>query len=638
MSNYEAIVEALHNDTLDQVTPSDIIDVLIDADDLYYNGEESFLTDSEYDALYRYAERVVPHAVYFTGIGSEVRGGKIKLPYPMGSLDQVYEGEIVDWVAGKNLLNRDHIITDKLDGNSALLVFGTNGSIQIGYSRGDGIEGADITRHVRQIPSIPSNVGRQLVVRGEMIIEKARFPEMQTIALNRAGRPYKNPRNAVAGIMNAKTNNADVYSFIDFVAYEIVGMDGILDKVEQLEQLEKLGFKVPFFSEVRGYDLTDSFLTSYLTKRRDGNIYEIDGIVIDVNDAVGRKMLNPTRDTLNPAYAVKYKIADENNQAVATVVNVEWNASKDCYLKPRVEIEPVELVGVTIRHATGFNAKFIVDNCIGPGAKVLITRSGDVIPFIQKVVEPAAEPQMPTVECSWNETRVDLVADEETDDIRINRLIDFFTSLDVPMLREGNIRMLYEAGYTTTESIIRMSRHELDNLIGSNGKKIYDGLREKLTNVPRYVLMGSTHFFGRGVGKRKFKKLLQSIKDVTPNTVHLITSVEGFDEKTAKKIAAGVDSFNNWFDMVKDYVTISQEEVTNDGGSLSGEKVVFTGFRDKDLEAAVEAAGGMIQSGVSSKTTIVVTVDPDSNSGKIKKARDLGIKIMGVDEFKELVK
>jgi len=634
--NYEDIISAIHSGTLDQIPVNDIIDVLVEADDMYHNGEEeSFLSDAEYDALRRYAERVAPHDVYFTGVGSDVRSGKQKLPYPMGSLDQIYEGEITGWVADNGLREEYLINTDKLDGTSAEVLFNLTGDLQIAFSRGNGFEGADITRHVKQLPTVPTNVGRQLVVRGEMIIEKSRFPEMQQFAVNRAGRPYKNARNAVAGIMNAKKNDLNVYKYVDFVAYEIIGSK--LSKEEQLLELNKLGFKTPTYALVKGIELNDSFLADYLNSRRAVTEYEIDGIVIDVNSSMRRKALNPTRDTLNPAYSVKYKIADASNQAIATVLNVEWNASKDSYLKPRIEIEPVELVGVTIRHATGFNAKFIVENSIGPGAKVLITRSGDVIPFIQKVIEPADEPQMPDVECSWNETQVDLIADEETDEVHINRLIDFFSSIDAPMLREGNIRTLYEAGYNTTESIIRMSLSELDSLIGSNGKKIYEGLREKLTDIPQYVLMGSTHFFGRGVGKRKFKKLLKAIGEVTQKTIKSIPSVEGFDEKTAAKIEAGIESFNSWFESIKDYVTVAQEaEATS--STLEGEKVVFTGFRDKDLEAAVEAAGGSMQSSVSSKTTILVTVDPTSNSGKIKKARDLGIKIIGVDAFKEMVK
>ena len=106
-------------------------------------------------------------------------------------------------------------------------------------------------------------------------------------------------------------------------------------------------------------DLNDADLTKYLNKRRKGNDYAIDGLVIEVDDAKKRAKINPTRDSLNPEYARKFKVADASNLAVAKVIEVQWNISKDGYLKPRVKIEPTELVGVTVQHATGFNAKFI---------------------------------------------------------------------------------------------------------------------------------------------------------------------------------------------------------------------------------------------------------------------------------------
>lgn len=368
-----------------------ILEVLKAADDLYYNDQQSFIEDNEYDALRRYAERLQPHHSYFTGVGSEVRGGKVKLPYQMGSLDQVEVGEIADWVKANALEKEEIIITDKLDGTSAMLIYDEKGKLQIAYSRGDGVQGADITRHLRHFA--PEKALASMVVRGEVILPKKNFAALQKKVKSRSGTPYKNARNMVAGLMNAEKNDPIVYDYLHFVAYDILGRPE-LDKQNMLLGLDSLGFKTPATKVTVGRRLTDDGLAEYLNRCREHTEYEIDGLVLDVESSKTRTRMNPTRDTLNPAYAVKYKVADASNQAVAEVVGVEWNVSKHGYLKPRVHIEPVELVGVTVQHATGFNAKFIYDNKIGPGAKIRITRSGDVIPTILECVKPMPKENM----------------------------------------------------------------------------------------------------------------------------------------------------------------------------------------------------------------------------------------------------
>jgi NAD-dependent DNA ligase len=360
---------------------NELISALEAADDHYHNTGEPIVEDNEYDVAKRFAENSNPAHVYFTGVGSTVRGGKIKLPYQMGSLDQVEVGEIADWVRNWNLKDERVVVTDKLDGTSAMIVYNDLGELQIAYSRGNGIEGADITRHISRIPSVPRKVAIPgLVVRAEVIISTENFKTVQSIQPSRSGSPYKNPRNAVAGIMNAKTNNRDVYQYIDVIAYEMVKGAGtnIGSKQDHLENLEYEGFMVAPFGVMMGTALTDENLTDYLNSRRHLTRYEIDGLVLDVDSKSKRDEMNPTRSTLNPAYAVKYKVASADNIKNVRVIEVEWNVSKHGYYKPRVRIEPTELMGVTIQHATGFNAKFIADNSIGKGAVITITRSGDV--------------------------------------------------------------------------------------------------------------------------------------------------------------------------------------------------------------------------------------------------------------------
>lgn len=243
----------------------------------------------------------------------------------------------------------------------------------------------------------------------------------------------------------------------------------------------------------------------------------------------------------------------------------------------------------------------------------------------------------------WNETGVDaILADHHSnEDVIVNRMVEFFASIEAPYLKKGNVTTLHGYRGYREEDIIRLSERQLVSIIGENGKKIYAGLRKALTNIPLWKLMGSTHFFGRGIGRRKMKKLLDALghEVVFTATVSDLADAEGFDEKTATKVVDGMSDFLDWVGPLEEdgLVTIDYSTAAEATGKLVDEKVVFTGFRDKELAAEVEAQGGTIQSGVSGKTTILVASNPNSNSGKMKKAREKGVRIMGIEEFKELL-
>lgn len=623
-----------------------IIDILKHYDDLYYNDGTSPISDEVYDAMRIVALDKDPTNVYFTGVGSTVRGGKIDLPYEMGSLNQIYDGDYEKWIAKHDLYEADILITEKLDGHSDLVVYGDDGKIQIGYSRGDGIQGADITRHLHKFKTLPKQLEGHTAIRGEIILTKDSFEILKSIVKTRGGEEYKNARNMVAGLMNAESNDDIVYKHLQFVAYELKNTSNIGRSAwEGLMYLKHHRFQIPQRAVYKGKDLNDRNLPLILKNFKSNSRYEIDGLVLEVDGALRRTKINPTRDTLNPEYAVKYKVADEDNVAIATVEEVEWNVSKHGLLKPRVRISPVDLVGVTITYATGFNAKFINDNLIGPGSKIQITRSGDVIPFIQSVVEGTFA-QMPTENWDWNATQVDavMIEHEASKEVMMKQVLHFFTTINIPNLKEGIIKKMEEINYYESfdDAVLEMCNYKEEywfRCIGENGKKIYKGLRDRLNEIPLYRLIGSTPYFGSGVGTRKFKKLITDLQIKSVGELPLlnkaqIISVDGFEDKTAEKIVQGINHFM-WILEKVPYITVTFP-IGNVEGKLSGEKIVFTGFRDKELQAKVEAEGGVMQSGVSGKTTILVS-KTDKETGKIKKARDKGVKVMTLQEFKDMV-
>ncbi len=639
MNYKETTLDLFKSNEWDEVETSLLISILTECDDLYANHGNAYVTDSQYDFIYNFTEVQAPANIYFTGVGSDVRGEKIKLPYTMGSLDQVQKGFIAEWIAKWNLQEEDIAISDKLDGTSAMTIFKKIGDFQIGYSRGDGIEGADISRHMRKVRSFKQTIdndGKEITIRGENIFEFSSFKYLKANFKRKDGKPYKNPRNMMAGVMNASEKEDEIYEYVKFVAYQIVGSE--LSKEDQFNKLEELGFETPYRIVIKGKDLTDDMLVKMIELRKQDSIYEIDGIVLDVVSADKRAEMNPTRDTLNPAYTIKYKITGDIFEI--PVIDVEYNPSSHGYWKPRVNLQPTEIGGVTVSWATGFNAAFIRNNKIGPGAVLRVTRSGDVIPFIMGVVTAADAPQMPTDEYPWHwsinqdDVEVDAVLDNPNDlpIVAVKRMVKFFEKIDAPLLKMGNIEKLQNHAMDITD-IIEAPEEILVNILGKNGSKIFKGLHEKLTDIPLYKVVGA-YSTQRGIGVRMMKKIQDDMgreRMYSCTSVDRITAIDGFETISAIAALEALEDFKDFYAGVCTHVLIADDVQV--GSKFAGQKICMSGFRDKEMAAKIEAEGGVIQSAVSGKTTLLVTKDPNSTTGKPEKARKLGIEIISIEEM-----
>lgn len=604
---------------------------------------EPITADAAFDALERLLKDLDPKNSYFLKVGADVRGGKVPLPFKMGSLDQVYEGDTEKWIRQHGLENEYFVISDKLDGTSAAGIYDRKAAFNSAFSRGNGTLGADITRHLKQSSSLPKKVSiPELQVRCEAIIPISAWPKVKADTVSRSGREYKNARNYVAGKMNASETDQ---IFIDNLHVVVTSVENPeMGKSEQFEKMRSEGFKVANYIVVLGKDINDEMLIAHLTERRAESDYEIDGIVVEVDSAAARKRLPKTTSSLNPTYARKFKIASEANNAVTEVVGVHWRVSKAGYLKPRVEIKPIDLMGVTITYATGFNAAFIRDNKIGPGAQIRITRAGDVIPYITEVISGTVA-QMPDEAVhgamSYTEGDVDLVLDDldASADARYYRILDAFKTLDVPFLRQGAVEKLIDAGFDSEAKIIKATDKELKKVLGdSAGKKVFEGLKAKLNPVDLATLAGASQTLGRGVGVRKSTRIINALGGFD-FTVNELCGVEGFERKTAEKVVANVPKFKQFLADIDGYYTIAVKEKPPEDGDLKGVVVVFTGVRDKELEKVIVSKAGIVGSSVNKDTTHLVCKDPSSKSGKMQKARDLGIpddRIMDLTTAQEL--
>lgn len=646
-------VQSVIDDELDLDDPSEPIAVLMQLDDLHFNEDLDVVSDLTYDAFRLIIKTAFPNEAYFATVGSQVRGGKIDLPHQLGSLNQVEVGGLDDWklkilralrAAGITTNKIPFVVTAKLDGASALGRFAEG--LKIAYSRGNGIQGADITRHVQHF--VPAANGLNGWVRGENIIAKQTFvEEVQPNFLRSGGEPYKNPRNAVSGMMNASAHkDPAVYKHIDFVAYEVLGRTDI-NKTDMLLELNQHGFKTPQFWTCDHSTLNEQFLANCIQELRDVYGYEVDGVVVDLDLAEHREALND--GSLNPEYAFKYKTLDTSNYAETEVENVEWRVSFRGYLKPRINYKPCSLPGITSTYATGYNAKFILENGIGPGAIVGVSRMGEVVPNVIRVVQKV-EPQMPpTGIWSWNTTGVDAVANDPDSlpEVFIKQLIHACDKLHMnfPHLGAGAIRKLVEhTGASSFEDamtlILSLEEDQWEEIIGANGKKIYAGVAKNFHEMPIATFVGSIPFFGRGIGIRKMKKIFAVCDNLMGFKLLEISDVEkleSFDTISAEKIASGIDRFFAFYDALPFKPKFKASAIV--GSAVQGLSICGTGFRDKAFDGWIEANGGKVASGVSGNTNILVAADPKSNSGKVKKANELNasgkgnVTIMSLQEF-----
>lgn len=614
----------------------EIVSVLGEASASYYNEAEDCILDAEYDALERRLRELSPFHPFLQEVGSDVRGGKIDLPIPLGSLDQVYEGDTQRWIKANGWENELFVISDKQDGTSALSVYGKNGGFKIAYSRGNGFQGADITRHFKKMACFTKDISTHAMIRQEVIFQNDDFVAVQKLFADRNRKTYANPRNFTAGQMNSEIGDTEFYEHVKVIGTSVI--EPKLSKIEQMKFMEDNGLTPTPYIAKKGHELTDEFLADYLEERRKHSPTAIDGLVIDLNNMEIRESLESS--SINPPYSRKFKIGAVDNIAYPKVVSVSYEPSKHGYLKPRVHIEPTELNGVTISNVTGHNAKFIKDNGIGPGAVIVLTRSGDVIPYIVSVQKPV-EPMMPTgYDMVWSDNEVDLILVGENRDVTVNRLLDSFGTLDIPHLKQGSIEKLVNSGYATIPAIVSLPKEKLQSVVGNSaGEKIYNGLREKLGKVPLETFASASQAFGRGIGQRKIRKLLEHYGHERflegTLTVDDIKDVEGFDTITAKVVVEGFPKFLDFISEMDGYFTIHKPEKTS--GSLTGISFLFTGYRDKNAQEVIERNGGKMATTVNKNLTYLVTKDKNSSSSKMKKALELGVKIIDPLELKSII-
>ena len=627
-ANIEAFVsKGIH--VLESLSEKELGAMIKAANDAFHTKGTPIMEDNAFDIMREYVEKKYPKSAALKEVGAAIVKNKVKLPYEMWSMDKIKpdSGILESW---KAKYAGPYVISCKLDGVSGL--FTTEGDEPKLYTRGDGKVGQDVS-HIIPYLQLPEIKG--LVMRGEFIIKK-------TVFETKYKSDFANPRNLVAGIVNQKTKDVKKYGDLDFVAYEVIKHPDYpaaeLKPSLQMSLMEQMNTHCVQHKSLSFAELTNPNLSDILVNWRAQYGYEIDGIIVS-NDAVY------PRSSGNPKHAFAFKMVLSDQVAEAHVVDVLWSASKDGYLKPRVQIDPVVLGGVTITYATGFNAAFIEKNRIGVGAVIMLVRSGDVIPYIKSVTTPASKAKMPDVEYVYNDTGVDIMLKDKTSDSVVleKSITQFFKGIEVDGMGPGNVKKLIDAGYNSICKIVHITKEQLLGVEGFKEKmadKLHEGIQTKVKDASIVTLAAMSNTMGRGFSEKK----IQLICDVYPNifkdksvqNVNALLEIKGIEQKTAQLF---IDNIPNFLEFLRECgleskldERVAATKVTK-SHPLSGKTIVMTGFRDKELEKRLKEIGVKVGSSVSKNTDILLVKSLENGSGKVDEAKKLGIKIVEVDKF-----
>jgi len=625
---------------LKTLTEEELSDMIRAANNAYYCDQTPILTDNEYDILRELTLEAFPGNAAadegHTGCVA-VAKDKVTLPYEMWSMDKI-KPDTAALGYWKEKYKGPYTLSAKLDGVSGL--YSTEGEAPKLYTRGNGVTGQDVS-HLIPFLTLPKT--KDVVIRGEFIIPKKVF------AAKYASK-FSNPRNFVAGVVNQKTADAEKYRDIDFVAYEAIRPE--LAPEAQMEWLTQQDVEVVRFLTEK--TVTNELLSEILLDWRADYKYEIDGVIcasaLAKGPALSKGRYCKTHSKENPENAFAFKMVISDQVAETKVLNVIWTASKHGLLKPRVQVEPVVLGGAKIEYATGFNAKFIEENKIGVGALIQIVRSGDVIPHILTVVQPADKPQMPNVPYEWNDTHVDIRLKGHTEDpvVREKTITAFFKALGVEGLGAGNVRRIIAAGYTTIPEILQMSVEDFMDVEGFKRKsavKIHDGIAAKLAEVTLPQLMHATNIFGRGFGSRRFEAILSAHPDILVSDETeaekeaKLAKVHGMAKKSARQFMEELPRFLEWMydaDLESRLEFTKAETMGDPEHPLFGQKIVTTGVGAKEkgvIAAALKKVGAELDTGVKKDTFVVLATNLEEDTEKAEKARKLEIPIKLVEDF-----
>jgi DNA ligase (NAD+) len=685
-SEWLSIINSANSNAVAASNIETLKEVLRFHENRYYVQNDPLISDYEYDILYKALEKfeqenpllVTPDSpTQRVGKGLIKEFPKVNHLVPMLSLENSYNAaDLLDWDRkAKELSGLDTIeycIEPKFDGASISLIYEDN-MLERAATRGDGVTGDEITINTKQIKSVPlsakfSRYGiDQIEIRGEVLINKKNFKAYNVKLMEEGVPPLANPRNAAAGSLRikdtAEVGRRNLEAFLYHVSYvtlmeEQPNVNSIAQPTTHsgmLEMLWRLGFRSPQneLKVVYGIQEIIDHIANF-EAQRDELPYEIDGMVIKVNDLHLQERLGMTSH--HPRWAIAYKF--KARQATSKLMGVEFQVGRTGAVTPVAKIEPVQVGGVTVSSISIHNEEYIKEKNLLIGDQILIERSGDVIPQIVKsfpelrkgTEQPISFPTecpvcnhalyKPEGEAVWRCININCEAQV------VERIIHFVSkdAMDIKSFGDANVRKFYTEGLIKDIPGIYALNFDMIGKMEGFGKKSIDNLLAALEASKSQPLHRLIYGLGiRYVGETTAKTLANAVNHILDFKNYSEEELQQMEDVGIKVAGSIYRFFRDEENLVllhkleqAGISLVNQKKQVADNDSLSGQTFLFTGtltqLKRSDAEAMVEKNGGKNVSGVSSKLNYLV-VGEDAGS-KLEKAKKIqSIKIITEEDF-----
>ncbi|HEL2401761.1 TPA: NAD-dependent DNA ligase LigA [Streptococcus suis] len=638
---------------------SELVDLLNKYADEYYRSDKPSVSDAEYDKLYRelveletaHPELVLPNSPTHR-VGGKILDGfeKYSHVYPLFSLQDAFSREELDAFdqrVRKEFPQATYICELKIDGLSISLTYEA-GNLVVGATRGDGSIGENITENLKRVADIPLTLPQavDITVRGECYMPKASFDRVNQQRQEAGEAEFANPRNAAAGTLRQLDTGVVAQRGLATFLYQEASPSEATSQSQVLKKLDALGFVTN-----HDYQLADSMddvwaFIEKMAERREDLPYEIDGIVIKVNDLAIQEELGFTVKA--PRWAVAYKFPAEEKEA--QILSVDWTVGRTGVVTPTANLSPVQLAGTTVSRATLHNVDYISEKDIRIGDTVIVYKAGDIIPAVLKVVDKyRSEQEVMPVPSHCPSCQSDLEHYEDEVALRcINPIcpsqlmskLEHFASRDamnIAGLGSSIVEKLFGAGLVhDVADIYKLTVDDLLTLEGFKEKsadKLYQAIQTSKNNSAERLLFGLGI---RHVGSKASKILLENFGDLealAQASQEEIASLEGLGQVIAKSLTsffASSGAQQLLAELKENAVNLAYlGQVADENAALSGLTVVLTGKLERmkrgEAKAKLEALGAKVAGSVSKKTNLVVA-GADAGS-KLAKAQELGIEI-----------
>jgi len=625
----------------------------------YYTSDNPSVSDSEYDRLYRelveleqaHPEQVLPNSPTHR-VGGKILDGfeKYSHQYPLYSLQDAFSREELlafDARVRKELPNVTYICELKIDGLSISLTY-EQGVLVVGATRGDGSIGENITENLKRVKDIPLTLPEALdiTVRGECYMPRASFDQVNQSRQENGEPEFANPRNAAAGTLRQLDTAVVAKRNLATFLYQEASPSTRNSQEQVLKHLEQLGFVVnPRRVLAHSMDEVWQFIQE-VGQERDQLPYDIDGVVIKVNDLVGQEQLGFTVKA--PKWAVAYKFPAEEKEA--KLLSVDWTVGRTGVVTPTANLTPVQLAGTTVSRATLHNVDYISEKDIRKDDTVIVYKAGDIIPAVLRVVESKRISEekldIPT-NCPSCESKLLHFEDEVA--LRcinprcpaqiMEGLIHFASrdAMNISGLGPSMVEKLFAANLVKdVADIYRLTEHDFLQLEGVKEKtaqKLYQAIQASKENSAEKLLFGLGI---RHVGSKASKLLVQhfhSIETLAQADPEEVSNIETLGSVIAKSLQTyfATEGSKILLRELKELgVSLDYKgQVVAGDAALSGLTVVLTGKLERlnrsEAKSKLESLGAKVTGSVSKKTDLVVA-GADAGS-KLQKAQELGIEI-----------